>query len=96
MLTIEKQLAKVDSDNIDDETKKIFEKYNRFMACMLEKKEMVIIAFSQSIKFVQNQLTIFLKSFLFNLCKVVTTAKEKKNTIIKITRKLNVKLKLSY
>ncbi|EFN80431.1 hypothetical protein EAI_02882 [Harpegnathos saltator] len=42
MKAIKEKIDKLDTldDNIDDETKKSLEKTNRFIACMLEKKEM--------------------------------------------------------
>lgn len=42
------QIEKLGDNDMDDETKKGFEKHNRFLACMLEKKEMVITALLQS------------------------------------------------
>ncbi|XP_032689824.1 uncharacterized protein LOC116853069 [Odontomachus brunneus] len=41
MQNIENQFENIDANNINDETKKNFEKYNLFMACMMEKKEMM-------------------------------------------------------
>ncbi|XP_011145645.1 uncharacterized protein LOC105186860 [Harpegnathos saltator] len=44
MKAIKEKIDKLDTldDNIDDETKKSLEKTNRFIACMLEKKEMMV------------------------------------------------------
>ncbi|XP_014467304.1 PREDICTED: uncharacterized protein LOC106740612 [Dinoponera quadriceps] len=41
MQLAKKQLDKIQEDNIDDETKKAFQKHNLFLACMMEKKGMM-------------------------------------------------------
>lgn len=43
MINLIEKWGEIEDDNIDDEIKQYFTKYNVFLACLLEKNEMVII-----------------------------------------------------